>query len=244
PLADAEGPLRAALQAQENWISALDESVILTERAREGVWASGMAPLKMSQKAVPLGLTITRIGPSPLAEPKRFALTSVSLSGAKNAEPVEEEFSIGLYQDVDLDEVLAAPITDRLQSGFEIGANAADAGVAVAGDADYEEITLDRAIAPEENVFMQQAAIRRPARRRPQAGIKEDISATYRPKAAPIKVKPPRYATTDKGLFADMSFGTKQRTTGFDYGAAREAVEAINLPGSQVVVRRYEAYLP
>ncbi len=160
----------------------------------------------------------------------------VDLAGAQPFVPAEEAFSLGLYQDVDLEEAISAPHTDQLQSGFALGDGAIAAGAEVVGDAGYETIKvdapLDGSAASDPEMFVVK-----------KAAAPADESTFYSKVVKPVSVSPPRFVTSDDGLRADMMLGEENVYGGMTYAVARAAIFDPAYPDSYRVVRRYETYV-
>jgi hypothetical protein len=241
PEVDALEPLRQAMTAAENWISGGEAEMVLSQIEREGVWATPEGSLQMSQHVVPLEMELTRLGPSPLVRPQRFQVTDVDLAGPRNTDEVQAEFSPGVYKDLDLDESIGAPLTESLASGFELAADAAVAGVEVAGNADYEEFFVDAPVAEgsEEAPEMLMRTGDRPSRapKTPYA----DERAFYKSPTGLLAVSERRFITVNDNLEPDGSHSTSTLLGGLTYTQAREIRGAAPESEFDRIVRRHEA---
>lgn len=241
PEVDVLPGLVDAIGAAENWKGDAAAGVVLAERERDGVWAAPEGALKMSQQVAPMDLLLTRLGPSPLRSPQRFLLGTVSLEGPRTTQAVEADFSLGLYQDLDLNESIQAPVTEKMESGFELAADAVEAGVEVAGGADYEEIVVD---APVDLSVSMMAAGPLPkaatGRRLPRAGMAAEQDF-YLADVTPVSLTPPRFLTVDDGLMPS-AHDAPTLENGLSYAKARQFRQDATAPGAERIVRRYEAF--
>lgn len=240
PVVDALPAVRDAIAAAQAWSSAQPGTIVLAKRDRPGVWAAPEAALRMSQQVAPLDLELTHMGPSPLRAPERLSIDSVEFVGPRTPAPVEDTFSLGLYQDIDLDESIGAPLTETLESGFELLADAVAAGVAVAADASYEEVRVDAPLEGEgegaQEMFMKVAS---PGARPPRAAILDEASF-YRADVSAVKLGPPRYLVVDDALVADDPATV---AAGLSYAKARQLLRDQD-PASRRIVRKHEAFSP
>jgi hypothetical protein len=227
---DALIPLLAALRAPENWsVQAAPAGVVLLERPRQGVWMDALHTLRVRQAVVPLDVTVTRLGPSPLQKPQTFRIAQVTLGHAATPiiawRHVEDNFAPSLYQDLDLDEALVAPVFEKMHSGMELSHAALSLGNAVDSGADYEDVVIDAAFAgTAPGASLRVAAA--PA-----------ASTFYQTKKQAVVVHTPRYVIADDSLQPDQAHGT----TGVSYTQARDQLRtALGRGGRRRIVRRHE----
>lgn len=249
PEVDALEPLLQALQAPESWTGAADAGVVLAERDRDGLWGAAHGPLRVSQRAVPLDHRLTRLGPSPLRQPRRFVVEAVELADqGQTWDAVEEGFSLGLFQDADLDESIRAPLVEKLQSGLELAGNAADAGEAMAASTNYEEIRLDAPVAaapeggpvsePDSGTLFARTTAPRVISHPPLEDYPLDEADFYRVDMQPVIVELPRFLAIDDALNPDEAHDESAVATGVSYARAREC--CLEAGFRRHVVRRYE----
>ncbi|MEO0532304.1 MAG: DUF6603 domain-containing protein [Cyanobacteria bacterium P01_A01_bin.123] len=258
---DALAALRAELIAPENWSGNTPSTgIVLREISREGVWIDAKNSLRVQQTAVPLEERITRIGPSPLRQPTTFEITDVQLGQTSQAwQAVEDNFSPGLYQDVDLDEAVRAPMYEKMAAGVELTDTTLDIGDAVDGGHAYEEEfiddELDQAFRTEVNRRRRdRAAMTLPQNAlatlghtglRPLAvshSLQRPDTDFYQVSAEPITVQSPRYLIADDNLQLDDRLDRSTAERGLSYSQARHLLHKGWIQRSRSnIVYRYEA---
>jgi hypothetical protein len=125
--------LATEIGKQENWRAALPpgSNILVTLRQMEAAEAALVlhpaGTLQISQRAVPLDLTLDRVGAQRPTDVNRFAL-QVTSTGLAKVDDLEEPFAPAQYQDLDDAAKLSAPAYAPQHSGIEL----APAGVAYA----------------------------------------------------------------------------------------------------------------
>ncbi|TMQ08241.1 MAG: hypothetical protein E6J90_41060 [Deltaproteobacteria bacterium] len=134
PAADPTPAVVVALQAPSAWSSVLPATArpIVTAAPRPSddrrLLLDPAGGLRIAQRVVPLGRTITRFGGARLARPLTLAIESLSVLGQSHGTPTTEEFALAQFDDMSDAEKLSLPSFTRLAAGIEIGAEAADVG--------------------------------------------------------------------------------------------------------------------
>jgi hypothetical protein len=133
----------AALSAPEAWDGGGAPGLALREADRPGVWLSPSAPLRARQEVAPLDVPIDRFGAADLPAPLVLHVDRV-WAGPRELphDPVKAEFAPAVYQNLSEEEKLSGAGFAPYPAGFSVP-RAHDLGAAIAGDASYEEITLD-----------------------------------------------------------------------------------------------------
>jgi hypothetical protein len=234
---DALAALQEALETPESWIiNQKETSIVLRDSNRHGIWMDASNTIRVSQTAVPLRQTITRIGPSPLLQPQLFEIQIFKLGGeTKSWRSVEEQFAPGLYQDIDLDESIRAPMFEPMQSGLETE-NELKCGTAVGSGTRYDESIIDDLAAEEPVRLLRTAA--------PAVAIAETIqipeSDFYIVPNQPITVSAPRYLVTDDNLQINPIFDEPARKIGITYARARQLSKTMTRQKRLNIVHRHE----
>jgi hypothetical protein len=100
--------------------------------------------LKISQRAVPLGLTIDKVGNQKPSDANHFNVT-VSTTGIEKKGDVEESFAVGQYFAKSDNELLSAKSFEPLKGGVELSVSGEQyrSSKAVKRVVRYEEIIID-----------------------------------------------------------------------------------------------------
>lgn len=142
--------LVAEVQKLENWRAALPPSnqLLVTLRSLEqgstDLVLHPVGSLKISQRAVPLGMTIDKVGNQKPSDANCFEVTVTTLGIQKRGD-LEEPFAVGQYLDKSDGELLSAQSFAPIKSGVELSVAGEQyhAPVAVKRVVRYEEIILD-----------------------------------------------------------------------------------------------------
>jgi len=145
-----------ALNDSNNWKSELPEDhfdlITLrkdTELAEGEVLMAAFGTLSVSQKIVPLGITIERFGNNNPTGVKLFEISNVRLynSGGTEAldtEKVSEDFVPAAYKEMSDDDKLSSPSFEKLQGGFRtMGTDIPETQWGINKDVEYEVIISD-----------------------------------------------------------------------------------------------------
>jgi hypothetical protein len=150
PLLEVLGLLAAELGKRESWNAELpaQSSLLVTLRtidaAAETLVLHPLGSLRVSQKAVPLGLAITRVGAQRPKDANRFAL-GVAGGGLARVGDAAERFAPAQFLDLDDAAKLSRPAFESMQGGISLsvqGQSLASAH-AVMRVVRYEEIVVD-----------------------------------------------------------------------------------------------------
>ncbi|MEM9164979.1 MAG: DUF6603 domain-containing protein, partial [Cyanobacteria bacterium P01_F01_bin.4] len=254
---DALAALEAELTAPENWAgSTPSPGIAIHETERDGVWIDARSTLRLKQSALPLHQEITRLGPSPLAVPTTFEVTDVQLGeSSRNWQPVQDKFSPGLYQDVDLDEAVRAPMFEDMIAGLEITDDGLEIGESVEAGFDYEDEFVDdqldrdfqqavrRLRAGEVSALSREPVALSATALGPQAisqSLEQPTDDFYQVAAEPIQVRSARYLVADSNLQVDGRLGNVA-AQGVSYGEARQLLQQDTTNRTRLnIVHRYE----
>jgi len=120
----------AALTARDNWAEErpadrhrLESVRALPSGPTVPVRVHPVGTLAISQKVVPLGLPIDRLGAQRPSDARTFTIDAVALAGVAQGPPVdaEESFAPAQYFDLTDDEKLASPSFKQFASGLRVG---------------------------------------------------------------------------------------------------------------------------
>lgn len=141
--------LVAEYQKSENWLATLPATnqLLVSLRSAEETADLILHPvgtLKVSQRAVPLDLTIDKVGNQKPADANRFDV-SISSAGLDERGKVEESFAVGQYFDKSDDELLNARSFEPMKGGLELSVAGEQyhAPLAVRRIVRYEKIIID-----------------------------------------------------------------------------------------------------
>ncbi len=161
-LIDVGAAVRAALGDPRNCFATLTTNrnglVSLRTPVTTGV-ALGhpAASLKVSQKVVPLGLTIQKFGAGAPQGDTQFNITAVAVDGATQtqpATPVTDEFAPAQFLNLSDDDELASPSFEAFTAGVSLAdgrltfGQATSTGSAITREIDYETFLVDTAGGP------------------------------------------------------------------------------------------------
>jgi len=140
--------LVSEFQKLENWLAVLPASnkLLVSIRNMEAgtvdLILHPVGGLKISQRAVPLGLTIDKVGNQ---KPSDANLFNVSVAGLEEKDAVEESFAIGQFFDKSDDELLSAKSFEPLKGGVELSVSGSQYRTpkAVKRVVRYEKIIID-----------------------------------------------------------------------------------------------------
>jgi hypothetical protein len=136
-------------QKLENWLAVLpaNNQLLVSLRNVEGSSEFVLHPvgsLKVSQRAVPLGITIDKVGNQKPSDANRFDVT-VSTTGIDESGEVKESFAVGQYLEKSDSELLNAKSFEPMKGGVELSVAGEQyhAPVAVKRVVRYEKIIVD-----------------------------------------------------------------------------------------------------
>jgi len=137
-------------QKADNWLAVLPASnqLLVSLREIEGETADlilhPVGSLKVSQRLVPLGLTVDKIGNQKPSDANKFDVT-VSTSGLDVHGEVKESFAVGQFFDKSDSELLNAKSFEPMKSGLELSVAGEQyhAPLAVKRVVRYEKIIID-----------------------------------------------------------------------------------------------------
>lgn len=142
--------LQSALQEAGSWSAQLPnggESLVTLGpvTGATGILAHPFGQLMVTQKIVPLGLTIQRFGNSGVAGANRFEIKAVTIGeGTPIAyRTTQEFFARSQFLDLTQDEKLTTPSFERFNAGIVVGGGDYQVSPAIAADLDYETAYLD-----------------------------------------------------------------------------------------------------
>jgi hypothetical protein len=146
---DVLGKVREAVTEQAAWGSVLpaatESLVTLRSVQRTGLAVHPLGSLTIRQAAVPLGVTVARVGTArPAGGPTAAYLGPMTLTTGINLTqaPVTGQFARAQYFDLSDDEKLSAPSYEALQAGIELASETVRPGPARQTDVKYETILV------------------------------------------------------------------------------------------------------
>jgi hypothetical protein len=142
--------LVAEYEKSENWLAVLPpNNQLLVSLSNFGAGATDLilhpvGSLKISQRAIPLGLTIDKVGNQKPSDANLFNV-AVSTTGIGEKGELEESFAVGQYFDKSDNELLSAKSFEPMKSGIELSVAGEQyhAPVAVKRVVRYEKIIID-----------------------------------------------------------------------------------------------------
>jgi hypothetical protein len=142
--------LVAECEKSENWLAVLPSSNQLLvslrnfEQGATDLILHPVGSLKISQRAVPLGLTIDKVGNQKPSDANHFDIM-ISTSGIGEKGKIEESFAVGQYFEKSDNELLNAKSFEPMKSGVELSVTGEQyhAPVAVKRVVRYEKIIID-----------------------------------------------------------------------------------------------------
>jgi hypothetical protein len=163
-----------------------------------------LGTLGVTQSAVPLGVTIQRLGAARPRGEAKFEITHAEVGGsAQPRTPVTEQFARGQFFDLTDDQRLTSPSFERMAAGANIGSTAVRHGPAVEATTECDTLVYDAVtgtarpvepyVVPASRLAalaaVSSAAVNAPAR---------TGRGRYRVAAAGVRVAQPRYAIADR----------------------------------------------
>jgi hypothetical protein len=146
---DVLGKVRESVTQQAAWGSVLPAATesLVTFRSvqRSALAVHPLGRLAIRQAAVPLGVTVARVGTArPAGGPTAAYLGPVTLStgGSPTQAPVTGQFARAQYFELTDDEKLSAPSFEPLQAGIELASETVRPGLARRTDVEYETILV------------------------------------------------------------------------------------------------------
>ena len=114
-----------------------------------------LGTLRISQKAVPLDLTIDKVGNQKTKDARRFAINATA-GGLQKKNDVMEQFAIAQYQEMDDASKISRPAFERVHGGVNLSAAGQDlnASKVVKRVVRYEQILIDTGFQPFVQNFM------------------------------------------------------------------------------------------
>jgi hypothetical protein len=133
--------------------------------------------LSVTQKEVPLGVELQRVGTAPVEGPRRFELAGVSFGGEELEAGVSQRelFSRGQYRDLTDDQQASLPTFEPFEAGRHFGGSGPtvpsqlEHSPAVDLDGLYEEFIIDELSKPSRRVESPAAKVRAQGTERPRA---------------------------------------------------------------------------
>ncbi|SFF10794.1 DUF6603 domain-containing protein [Nitrosomonas sp. Nm166] len=141
--------LKGEFEKQENWRSLIPDSnrLLVSLRTIDSSADLVLHPvgaLKISQRAVPLDLTLDKVGAQKPGDANYFTL-SVTSGGLQQKSEAEESFAIAQFKEMDNSQKLSSPPFEPMQGGMElsVSGNTLDTSLGVKRVVRYESIIID-----------------------------------------------------------------------------------------------------
>ncbi len=143
--------LKAALENPANWIAELPESNNAGVSIREimlgdnEILASPAGTLGISQKVVPLGLTIDKFGAQKPSDGNEFSISEILVDGEETeTSSVEDYFAPANFEEMSDAEKLSRKSYEKMKSGAVLDSlNALESGDYVIRKLEYESVVID-----------------------------------------------------------------------------------------------------
>jgi hypothetical protein len=149
PPVDVRTPLLAALNDPRNWQAMPPDAGLVALRSLPAqpneVLMHPLGRLAVSQRVVPLGLTVDRVGQARPSGGARFNIDPFATVGGRQmpTSSLNDKFARAQYFDMTDDEKLAAPAFESMPAGIEIGSGGVTFGGGVESTTDYETLIYD-----------------------------------------------------------------------------------------------------
>lgn len=141
--------LKSEFEKQENWRALIPDNnrLLVSLRTIDSSADLVLHPvgtLKVSQRAVPLGLTLDKLGAQKPDDANHFTL-SVSAGSLQKKEELDESFAIAQFKEMDNSKKLSSPSFEPMQGGIElsVAGNQLNTSVGVKRVVRYESIIID-----------------------------------------------------------------------------------------------------
>ena len=204
PPVDIRTPLLAALADPRNWraqppAQGFNPVTVRSDLGTTELLIHPLGRLAVSQRVVPLGISIDRVGPNRPSGTRLFSIDRASVAGSQiSTTPLNDQFARAQFFDMTDEEKLSSPSFESMPAGVEIGSSGGTSGPGVVVNGDYDTFIYDAATgtsAPDApyQVSASRMAVLSRVGRRPAPG------ARYRAPRAPVQIGGPRYvvASTD-----------------------------------------------
>jgi hypothetical protein len=142
--------LKAEFEKLENWqaqVPAANNILVSLRKieSTEGLVVHPVGSLKVSQRVVPLELTIDKVGAQKPSDANKFTITVDNSSGLHKEDEAEEMFAMAQFKDMSDSEKLNAPAYEKKISGvvLSVGGEQLKTACAIKRVVRYEEIIID-----------------------------------------------------------------------------------------------------
>jgi hypothetical protein len=146
PSVDVRTPLLAALNDPRNWQTRAPDAGLVSLRSLPApageILMHPLGRLAVSQRVVPLEMTVDRVGQARPAGGARFSIDPLATVGGRpiQTNPLKDKFARAQYFDMTDDEKLSAPAFESMAAGVEIGSAGLTYGAGVETTTDYETL--------------------------------------------------------------------------------------------------------
>jgi hypothetical protein len=149
PPVDVRTPLLAALRDHRNWQAMAPDAGLVSIRNQpapaDEILMHPLGRLAVTQRVVPLGLTVDRVGQARPAGGAHFSIGPTASVGGRqmSTSPLTDKFARAQYFDMTDDEKLSAPAFESMPAGVQIGSSALTFGARVESTTEYETLIYD-----------------------------------------------------------------------------------------------------
>ncbi len=201
PTVDVRAPLLAALADPRNWraqppTQGLNPVTLRADLGTTDLLVHPLGRLAVSQRVVPLGVSVDRVGPNRPSGVRLFSIDRASIAGSQvSTTPLNDQFARAQFFDLSDDEKLSSPSFEAMPAGVEIGTTGLASGPGVVVNADYDTFIYDAAT----GTSAPDAPYQVPASRMTllsRTGTRPAPGARYRATGIPVQVGGPRYTVT------------------------------------------------
>jgi hypothetical protein len=146
PSVDVRTPLLAALSDPRNWQTMAPDAGLVSLRSLPApageILMHPLGRLAVTQRVVPLGMTVDRVGQARPVGGARFSIDPFATVGGRqmSTNTLNDKFARAQYFDMTDDEKLSAPAFESMSAGVEIGTSGLTHGAGVQSTTDYETL--------------------------------------------------------------------------------------------------------
>jgi len=236
PPVDVRTPLLAALGDPRNWRAqpprqGLNPVTVRADPGSTDLLVHPLGRLAVSQRVLPLGVSIDRVGPNRPSGTRLFNIDRASVSGTTvGTSPLNDQFARAQFFDMSDDEKLSSPPFESMPAGIEIGTTSLASGPGIVANADYDTFIYDAAT----GTSAPDAPYAVPASRMPvlsRVGTRVQPGQKYRAPAPKVQIGWPRYVVTSTD---DLSL---QSVPGVPVGGTRTYTEAASALRARLAAR-------
>jgi hypothetical protein len=201
PAVDVRPAVLAALADSRSWRAqpprqGLNPVTLRTDNATTDLLVHPLGQLAVTQRVVPLGLQIDRVGNGRPTGARLFTIDRAAVGGTPVATaPLDEQFARAQFFDLTDEEKLTSPPFESMPAGVQIGSTGLNSGPGAVADAEYDTLIYDAATGastPDAPYTPDSARLETLAR----VGLSVAPGARYRAPGPTAQIAWPRYVAT------------------------------------------------